>query len=81
MLTAVAGLGVAVGMFECGQPLHVVVELHLLQVPRIAGGGGLCGGGGVAQLVGTDVLGGARIQVAGFDLGDEPGLAFHGLPH
>jgi len=33
LLTAVTGLGVAVGMFECGQPLHIVIELHLLHRP------------------------------------------------
>jgi hypothetical protein len=68
-----------VGAFGAFQPGQVGVGFGFVHQQGVAGGQGLdlvVGQGGV-----TDVLDFADIEAAAHDLGDEPGLAFDGLPH
>jgi len=68
-----------VGAFSALQAGELGVGFGFFHQERVAGGQGLdlvVGQGGVA-----DVLDLADVEAAAHDLGDEPGLAFDGLPH
>jgi len=59
------------------EPLHLIIELHLLDVTGLARGDRLRRRGRVPQVVTAHVRRGAGVSVAGLQLRDEPSFAFH----
>ena len=73
--------GFVVGLGERAQPADGVVEFDLAQIAGVAGGDGLGGGRGFADVAAAEVLDLADVDLVAFGLLDEHGLALHGLPH